>query len=560
MADKKGGGLLGALLLLVNIPLGIIALASRSKQPDPVQQIAIRDTVAPRVRGYGRFKVTGVLAELRVENPTGDGILHVASMLHTGAIDAIEELKFNDEITRYDPVTGGVTYPGVWNDTSRVSVHEHLGTDDQTADTFLTAAFPARWTAQHRLRGIAYTVAKFNGVPLEDFSTVYKAGEPKCSAIARLSKVYDPRDEAQGIDDPSTWLWTTNAALIIMDYMWHQDGMRLPRALIVKALPDWIAAADKCDEAVDLIGGGTEPRYQLCGTYELPEARKETLQKMLSCIDGRVYLKEDASVTINVGEFVEPTDDETFGLDDILEYRGFRRGLPKTELINDVRATYTSPGHKFLEQEADPWRDEASIALDGLQTATLKLDWCPSHSQARRMMKVASYRLNPEWAGQVVTNDRGRNLRNKRYARFIIPDLGIDLTFFIKSADVDLLSGACTFDVVSFPAEAFEWDATEEGISPEFDTPGDWGIVVPAGVTEVTITADGAGGGGAEEDGGDGGARSVLTIAIDPADVGQVRQLLGRRVGDSRLDEPFPLGVLGVGPHLVQHPPAGLDM
>lgn len=497
------------------------SLFTRPPPPEP-QQIAIRDTVAPRVRGYGRFKLTGVLDEIKVENPTGDGILHVVSMLHTGEIDAIEELKFNDQITRYDAITGEVTYPGVWNDTSRVSVHEHLGTDDQTADSFLTTAFPGRWTAEHRLRGIAYVAAKFNGVPLEDFATVYQAGEPKCSAIGRLSKVYDPRDIAQDIDDPTTWTWTTNAALIVMDYLWHSDGMRLPRAMIVSKIDDWIAAANTCDEEVDLIGGGTEPRYQLCGTYELPTARKETLQKMLACFDAFVYLTPDAGISIQVGEFVTPTDDETFGPDDILEYRGFRRGPPKTELVNDVRAIYTSPGHKFLEQEADPWRGSDSIELDGEQTTTLQLQWCPSHSQARRMMKVAAYRLNPEWQGQIVTNARGRNLRNKRYARFVIPDLGIDTTFYIKAADIDLLSGACTFDVVSFPAEAFDWEATEEGLSPEFDTPGDWGIVVPEGVSEVTITADGAGGGGAEADGGDGGARCVKTIAIDPADVGQV--------------------------------------
>lgn len=510
--------------LLFGIGGSAIINSFKRPEPDP-QQIAIRDTVAPRYRGYGRFKLESVLDELKVENPTGDGILHVASMLHTGEIDAIEELKFNDQITRFDPGTGLVTYPGVWNDSSRVAVHVHLGTDDQTADSFLTTAFPGRWTAEHRLRGIAYVAAKFNGVPLEDFSTVYQAGEPKCSAIGRLSKVFDPRDVAQDIDDPTTWTWTTNAALIIMDYLWHRDGMRLPRSMILAAVADWIAAADICDEEVELIGGGTEPRYQLCGTYALPasiEPRKDTLRAMEACIDGFVYFKADASISIQVGAFVEPTDDETFGPADILEYRGLRRGPPKTELRNDVRAIYTSPGHKFLPQEADPWRAPGSIDLDGEQTTTLQMRWSPSHSQTRRMMKVASYRLNPEWQGQIVTNARGRKLRNKRYARFIIPELGIDLTFYINTAEIDLLSGACTFDVVAFPSEAFDWDPTEEGESPEFDSPGNWGRVVPAGVTSLAITADSAGGGGTAADGGDGGARSVKTIAIDPADVGQV--------------------------------------
>ncbi len=84
-----------------------------------------------------------------------------------------------------------------------------------------------------------------------------------------------------------------------------------------------------------------------------------------------------------------------------------------------------------------------------------------------------------------------------------------------------MLSGRCSFDVVSFPSTAYDWTPEEEGISPENDTPGDHGIIVPDGATSLDIIADGGGGGGSDRGAG-GGARALKTIAIDPADVGAV--------------------------------------
>ncbi len=509
-----------------------------NKPPTPTQNIAIRNTVQPRNRVYGRYRVKeAVLAELKVQFPTGDGVLYVASMIASHEIDDIEEHRVNDEIVRIRESDGAVTYPGVWWDVNRVYLHYHLGTDSQVADTFLTAAFPGRWTSAHQLNGIAYSVLKMNGVPLEDFATVYKAGQPKYGALVRGAKVYDPRESHHDFADPSTWEWTQNAALIIMDFLTHADGMRLPSALVHADLDVWIEQADICDEIIPLIGsaetGGGEPRYRLSGEYKFDQTPIDVLRDMLAPIDGRVYLREDNAIVLEVGQFVAPGADETFTDDDIVEYSGFRRGLPKTEVKNEIRATYTSPGHEFLPQEADPRRDEGSIALHGVQTASLNLEWCPSHSQAQRIMKINAERLNPEWAGAVVTNARGFGALNKRFINLTISDLGIsEQTFLVNRANIDLLNkGACTFDVVSVSEESYDWDATEEGNSPEFETPGDWGIVVPEGATELTITADGAGGGGAGTDGGGGGARSVKTITISPLDWGDVIQFTVGRGG-----------------------------
>lgn len=528
------------------VALTAASLALTPSTPSPAStKVPLRNPIGTRTRHYGRVRVSGEIAELKVSytlNSDGDGVLFIATMFQTGEIDAYEKFYIHDQEVRISDadivivvppwwpgpsshtISGQVTYPGVFLDNLRVQLHTHTGTASQSVDASLAEAFPARWTDTHRLDGIAYIVGRFNGVPIEDFSTVYSFGIPKVSTTFRASKVWDPRDDAQDPDDPTTWTWTTNAARIILDYLWHDDGMRLPRSMMESALDHWIEQIDLCDEDADLIGGDTEPRYQLSGSYAYTDPRKDILKRMLSPIDGRLRLREDFGVILEVGRFETPTDAETFGLKDIVSI-SLKRGATKPELKNEIRFTYTSSGHNFQPQEGDAYRDEASIELDGLESAVLDLAWCPSHRQGRLRAKVEGARMNPEWLGQIVLGPRGFNLRGKRYIHLTIPFLNIDTTFYLtEPAKIDVETGAVTCQVVSFPASAYELSLAEQGVSPENETPGTWGITVPEDTTEVTITADGAGGGGSGGDGGGGGARCIKTIAIDPADWGTIIQ------------------------------------
>jgi hypothetical protein len=423
-----------------------IEYASRPSVNPQTQKVNYRAPVHPRLRGYGECKIGGTVYFLRRSTVTGDGILYLGLMLHSGRIEGIETHFLYDEEVRLGEESGDnggtAIYPGVWNDNGRVAIHFYLGTNPGTADPYLLDGFPGAWTDEHRLDGIANVVCRLKGVALADFSTVYKAGIPNYTCIAKLSRVWDPRISGCDADDPETWVYTDNAALVIMDYLWHQDGMRLPRAMIELAIDRWIAVANCSDELVPLLNGDTEKRYRLAGVYEFSEPPKSVLSRMLLPIDGRVRLRGDGAIVLDIGEFCDP--EVTITDADILSYE-MRRGPSKVDLKNEIRATYTAPGLNFEQQEADPWRDEESVLVDGLQSITLNLDWCPSHSQARRRMKVESYRQNPEWVGTVVTNARGALLLGLRYGRFQISDLGIDHTFFIVKSDIDLLKGICTF-------------------------------------------------------------------------------------------------------------------
>lgn len=439
------------------------------------QKQTIRAPTMPRRRIYGRGKYAGVLAFLEVRTRANFSVsgsaphLHSLIMLAAHEIDAIEEYWLGDQqvtlngsnLVNEDPFfTVGVR---------RAKLVAQLGTDGQTAHTDLTSTFPGVWTTDHRLRGIANLLGIFKSVEKHNFTKVFPDGIPQMRVVLRGAKVWDPRDVGQDPDDPTTWTWTQNAALIIMDYLWHADGLRLPRSLIELAITEWEAAADACEVQIDLAEGGTEDRFRLSGMYEVTTPPRDVLPLLLDPIGGMNCLKMrgDGAIVLEMPDYYEP--DVVLTADHILSFDNLRRGPEAPDLRNEIRARYVDPTKDYEEQEAEPWRDAGSIAIDGVQSHTMDLTWCPSHAQARRRMKLEAYRLNPEWVGTIVTNAYGLNCLGERLIRVQLDDALIDDVFEVTSFTLETLAGRCVIGIRSMPEAAFSWNAdTEEGEEPGF--------------------------------------------------------------------------------------------
>ncbi len=259
-----------------------------------------------------------------------------------------------------------------------------------------------------------------------------------------------------------------NGVLVVLDYLWHDDGMRLPRERMVQAIDVWKAQADIADEAVALKAGGTEPRYRLSGGYQLTAPPKQVLPLMLMPMDARLYLRGDGAIVIDIGKFVTPTVALTD--DHIVDYSAMMRGRDAADLRNKITAKFVAAPYLYVEQEADPWLDQANIDLNGELSIELDMPWCPSHAQTRRRMKIEAYRQNPEWSGQIITNAYGLRAIDQRFIRVQVDELGLDEVFEILRWQFDVMSGNCTFDISAMPAEAYAWDATlEEGTAPAAD-------------------------------------------------------------------------------------------
>ena len=82
---------------------------------------------------------------------------------------------------------------------------------------------------------------------------MFANGLPLVTAVVKGKKVYDPRTD--------TTAWSDNAALCVRDYITSAYGMQ------DSDVDDtaFSVAANVCDEAIPLSGGGTEARYAMNG-------------------------------------------------------------------------------------------------------------------------------------------------------------------------------------------------------------------------------------------------------------------------------------------------------
>tara|TARA_B100001027_G_scaffold102043_1_gene70125 strand:- start:334 stop:5904 length:5571 start_codon:yes stop_codon:yes gene_type:complete len=135
----------------------------------------------------------------------------------------------------------------------RMVFNAHHGADDQAADPMLVASQPTRFGSNHRLRGIAYIAASFQYDTKGMFTSI-----PEITVVVKGRKLYDPRLDgsitggtgSHRIADPTTYTWSNNAALTLLDYM-HQDyGKGLASSLI--DLQSFQTAANTADAILDV--------------------------------------------------------------------------------------------------------------------------------------------------------------------------------------------------------------------------------------------------------------------------------------------------------------------
>lgn len=489
------GSLVGG---LVGLAFGGGGDAGGLPRPDDVQQ-TVSAPLTPRLRGYGTARLGGPNLFL----DSKEGTAYRLTAAHHGQIDAIVGRYLDDEAVTVDG-SGVVTDPSHW--AGKVTMTASLGDDPGTAEPALVAAFPSLWTSAHRGDGIVKLLTECRGVSAEDFRDVYPSGTlPRPNLVAKLSRVWDPRDGAQDPDDAETWTWSDNTALCVLDYLTHEDGFRRDRAReILPAIEAWIAAADICDEAVPLKGGGTEPRYRLSGVYALTNRPADVLRDMLATMDGWLYRRADGAISVLAGRYAAPS--LTVPARHIVDY-SLALNLPRDEQVNTIVASYTSPEHDWTTQEAEAWIDEEARSQAG-EELSRQLDYglVISHGQCRRLMKRAASRAAERIRGQIVTDAYGILARGQRYLRLEISELpavaGLpdwsDLIVEVTAYRLSLAERSATIEWVLADQAIDAWDPdAEEGTAPavpDRSAKDDQVLPVPADLAasaEVVSIADG---------------------------------------------------------------------
>lgn len=461
-----GAGLLGLSALTQSV------FAPRSPSiKTPQAQAVINQSTGPRIRGYGKALLGGTRAFFDSKS----GTLFQIVMAHHGEIDAWEYFKIGDRAVTPD-ANGDVTNRAfVWvddsdNDQYAVRIREHLGTPSQGADSMMTSVWSGVWTSDHRLRGIAYFAVRFRSPPGEDFQKIFpESYNTPVRGLGRLTKVYDPRDVSHDPDDESTWEWSDNAGLAILDYLTHPDGMRLTKDDC--DLDSFSAFADLCDDDIALSEGGSEKRYRLWGVYQLTDEPDTVVQAMRRTCDAEFYQTPEGKIGIRGGEWNAPTVTlRAYAVDgsatpDILGH-SLEQGNNRFSAFNELKLTYTSPDHDFQSMEATAWVDAADQAERGVISSSLDLDFVPSPTQARRLAKIHIAKANPAWKGKIRCSLAALDAWGERTVRLVIPELEIDDAFYISKIELAPDLSGVELEVVTINEAAYSWTTAEEGENP----------------------------------------------------------------------------------------------
>lgn len=171
-------------------------------------------------------------------------------------------------------------------------------------------------------------------------------------------------------NNPATWEPSRNPAVIAyniirgihFDGEWiyggkDLDAWRLPSA-------EWIAAANACDETVNLAGGGTERRYR-CGMEISVDVKPVDVLEEL----GRAANMRFAEVGGQIKPVVDIPATSVFSFTDeniiTTEGQSFQPFYPVSETYNAISATYPERGERWASKDAREYVNAQAMEDDG---------------------------------------------------------------------------------------------------------------------------------------------------------------------------------------------------
>ncbi len=284
-------------------------------------------------------------------------------------------------ITNTDGVAATVTYT-VNTVLSSVRIKKHLGSPTQTVDLLLNSMFPAQWTANHRLQGMAYVV-----VTLDLEEPRFQGGPPPMAFDISGKKVFDPRSGLTA--------FSSNPSLIINDFLQSPWGFECAASDVNQAY--CIAAANACDVAtnftsLDSLGSTvtrTMPLYTTNGAFTTADSPEALLDRLAESMAG--YAMYGGEWLIVPGTWTAPvmdlTDNDLDGQVSIVQ-----AGAGMDSLFNGAHASYLQFG-RTSPSDIRPYQNATFLAADGRELwSDYTLAFTDDAVRARNIVRIFTER------------------------------------------------------------------------------------------------------------------------------------------------------------------------
>jgi len=332
---------------------------------------------------------------------------------------------------------------------------------------------------------------------------VFPSSIPNVSfVIEGKNDVYDPRTSTSG--------FTNNAALCIADFLSlpaSKGGFGLTIGTDIPTA-QLIAAANVCDEAVSLAGGGTIARYTCDTAFGLNQSRGTILRDMLSSCAGRISY-QGGQYSIFPGAWVTPTLQLTDA--DLAGPISLKPRLPIRDTCNAVKGTYISPENAYQQADVPAYMQDADhgyvsdpwLAEDNGERIFKEANFPCTNSSAtaQRLAKIALLRDRYQMrltiraslkAYQAVALDVIQ-LTHARYG-WSLKDFEVLASRFVLDKSGKAPRPYVELDLAETDSSIFNWVTTEQLTPNGYKQPNNVGVRVCA-PPENVIAYSGATGG-----------------------------------------------------------------
>ena len=320
---------------------------------------------------YGQTRVGGVVVFKEVTD--NNKFLHSVIALAGHECQAVDTIFFNDEALTLDG-NGNVTAPSKYVSKARIKIA--LGTDTQVADVDLINESAGKWTSDHRLQGVCYIYVR-----LEFDADAYPNGEPQISALVSGKKVFNPNTNSTA--------FSSNSALCLRDYLTSSYGLGAESSEIDDT--KFIAAANICDENVNLSAGGTQKRYTTNGSFTTSSKPKDALDILTRSMGGTIWYAQ-GKWRVKAAAYVSPA--LSFSESDLLAGLSVVTRHSRRDNYNVVKGTFKGSETNHQPSDFPQIKSQAFIDADGGIESAIDLDlgMTDTSTMAQRIAKIALFR------------------------------------------------------------------------------------------------------------------------------------------------------------------------
>lgn len=463
----------------------------------------IRQPLTPHRIIYGQVKVAGPMTY--VKSTESNDKLHILLTLASHELGEITNtIWIADKQYTLSPVGSHFIPLGRYSE--HMKIWKGTGSDAGDADLLaaLRSGSGGQWTVDHKQQGRAKLY-----IWLNHNRKVYPTGIPNIAILVKGRKVFDPREGGHSYNDPTTWEYSSNAALCVSDYLSGYDQFDRPIGLgesvdgINQA--QLVAAANICDELVDLADGGTEKRYTCNGTLNKTQTPKQAIRALMTACGGRA-VRSSGQWYIMPAAYTAPTV-PTFDENDMAGPMQITTRVSRRDLFNTCRGTFVSPDHKWQPTDLPVITASGYVTEDGEESSRdFNFPFTISATTGQRLMKIELKRVRQQISARMPFKLSALALKGGDVIRLTNVRLGWTDKLFevsnwrlIQGSDGDVPRIDIEITLRETAAEVFDWSTTDEGDidpAPDTDLPDVFDVEPPTGIDvteELYETRDGAG-------------------------------------------------------------------